>query len=419
MSPVMLNSSTVSAPTGVSALVRLAKTGRDVIAFKMNDEPHFLVNSPDGAKHVLNQKDGYSKDTLANRFIKTEVADGILTAEGHHWATQRRMLNPPLRDVAQVRAVTGRCVEILIDIFDRIADTGEQINISAAMSDLTLAVTTRLLFGFDHRPFYQQCENITDRLVNANFASPAPDGTMRPYREALADTIRRLRREPAHHDYPGLVWHALERSGDASGQSAIDQVTTLLLAGYETTANSLSWTWIELSRHPDEYLRWQRALDADPDSPDTDAVFKEALRLYPPAWMIGRRALRDDRIGDVTVPAQAVVAISPYLLHRHPHYWEQPDEFRPARFRKVSNGTSHNYAYLPFGAGPRFCIGSLMAQHEARIILATIGRQFQLDAVDPANAIPDHQFVLRAPAEYLVTVRRRTDRRKTSTSDVR
>ncbi|GAB1815572.1 cytochrome P450 [Mycobacterium sp. MUNTM1] len=407
----MLNSSMVSAPTGVSALVRLAKTGRDVVAFKMNGEPHFLVNTPDGAKHVLNQKSGYSKDTLANRFIKTEVADGILTAEGHHWAMQRRMLNPALKDVAQVRAVTGRCVEVLIDSFDRIANTGEQVNISAAMSDLTLAVTTRLLFGFDHRPFFQQCENITARLVNANFASPESDGTMRPYREALADTICRLRREPPHDGYPGLVWHALERSGGASGQAAIDQVTTLLLAGYETTANSLSWTWIELTRHPDEYFRWQRALDDDPDTPDTDAAFKEALRLYPPAWMIGRRALRDDRIGDVTVPAQAVVAISPYLLHRHAHYWEQPDKFRPDRFRKLSNAVSHNYAYLPFGAGPRFCIGSLMAQHEARVILSTIGRRFHFDAVDLTDPVPDHQFILRAPAEYLVTVRRRAGSR--------
>ena len=184
---------------------------------------------------------------------------------------------------------------------------------------------------------------------------------------------------------------------------------TLLLAGYETTANSLTWAWILLMQHPQIYAEWQHALDTDAsNSPElTKALFDETLRLYPSAWVIGRRALGDDHVGEVAIPAGAVVTISPFLLHRHPGFWDDPETFRPDRFLLGGARPTHRYAYIPFGAGHRYCIGSSYAYDEATMILCALGRRYTFESAHTADARPEHKFVLRAPDPFPVTVHRR------------
>ena len=132
----------------------------------------------------------------------------------------------------------------------------------------------------------------------------------------------------------GPALSALTSDPDHAGEALHQQMVTLLLAGYETTANSLTWAWILLMQHPDIYAEWQHILDTDPSRAAelTKALFDETLRLYPSAWLLGRRALADDHVGGIAIPAGAAVTISPFLLHRHPQFWDDPETFRPQRF---------------------------------------------------------------------------------------
>jgi len=180
---------------------------------------------------------------------------------------------------------------------------------------------------------------------------------------------------------------------------------TLLLAGFETTANSLTWAWILLMQHPDVYEEWQHSLGTS--AAFTKAVFDETLRLYPSAWILGRRALGDDHVGGVDIPAGAAVTISPFLLHRHPKFWDDAEAFRPHRFLPGGARPAHRYAYIPFGAGHRYCIGATYAHDEAAMILDELGRRFTFRSEHVADARPEHKFVLRAPDPLPVTVHHR------------
>ncbi|OBJ84071.1 hypothetical protein A9W96_27370 [Mycobacterium sp. 1245852.3] len=388
-------------------LVRLANTGRDAIAFKADGERHVLVNHPDYVKQVLMRTDRYSKDTPPNRFFKEEVADGLLTAEGTSWVHQRKLLAPAFKAVAQMRSVAQVCADEMIARLETIADTDQAVNLTAAISEFTLAVTTRLLFGFRHESFSDQCESIGTLLSNANSVRPGSHRPIQELREKLYTTIRNAKRERPSEAFPGLAWGELCKDEALSETALTEQIATLLLAGFETTANSLTWAWIELIRHPEEYSEWQRALDDELDTPFTDVLFKETLRLYPPAWIIGRRALVNDRVGGLTLAPGTVVAISPYLLQRHPRYWERPDEFVIDRFAAGRGRPIHRYAYLPFGAGARVCIGQVLALHEASVLLSALGARFRFSAAETTDASPDHKFVLRAPETFLVKVRDR------------
>ncbi len=189
-----------------------------------------------------------------------------------------------------------------------------------------------------------------------------------------------------------------------------DQVMTLLLAGYETTASALTWNWFLLSQNPREAQRLHNEVvnvlgERGPDSGDLPLldyarrVFDETLRLYPPAWILGRKTLSDDEIGGYAIQAGSVIAISPYTVHRHPRFWDEPDTFDPERFTPQRSAGRHKFAYIPFGAGPRQCIGNHFALLEAQLIIAMVARRFRL-YLEPDQVIqPEAIFVLRPRGE--------------------
>jgi cytochrome P450 len=378
------------------------------VAYTIGGERNVLLNHPDHAQHVLgSNRANYSKDTSANRHFRTAVADGILTADGQRWRRHRRLLTPAFRDRPRLMAAARQSITDLIGAFDAVADTGREVNLSAAIAEVTLAITTRALFGIDHKPLIEHCTALGGVLDEASSLLPGAAGA--GPRDALYRQLRRAVSVPgAGHGGPALA--ALKSDPEHSGDALHQQLVTLLLAGYETTANSLTWAWILLMQHPSIYAQWQRALAADPPNASelTKALFDETLRLYPSAWVIGRRALRDDRVAGVAVPAGAAVTISPFLLHRHPGFWDDPATFRPDRFLPGGARPTHRYAYIPFGAGHRYCIGSSYAHDEAALILTTLGRRYTFESAHTAEARPEHKFVLRAPDPFPVTVHRRS-----------
>ena len=389
-------------------LLRLAASGRDVVSYRIGAERNVLLNHPHHAQHVLgSNRDNYSKDTGANRYFRTEVADGILTADGARWRWHRTVLTPAFRDRQRLAATAREAISSLITRFDAAADTGREVNLSAAIAEVTLAITTRALFGMDHSLFIEHCAALGNVLDDAGSLLPGAAAGVGP-RDALYRQIRDAVSASAAEDH-GPALCALADDPAHAGEALHQQMVTLLLAGYETTANSLTWAWILLMQHPDIYAEWQHILDTDQThAPElTKAVFDETLRLYPSAWLLGRRALADDRVGDIAIPAGSAVTISPFLLHRHPQFWADAESFRPQRFLTGGVRPTHRYAYIPFGAGQRYCIGSSYAHDEAAMILTALGRRYTFCSVHAADARPDHKFVLRAPDPFPVTVRRR------------
>ncbi len=373
------------------------------MCYTVGGERNVLLNHPDHVEHVLAaNRANYSKDTAANRYFRTEIANGILTADGDRWRRQRTLLNPALRDRARLATAAREAIAALVERLDKLADTGRELNLSAAIGEVTLSITVRALFGISHEPFIDHCIALGGALDDANSLLPGVDGA--GPRDGLYRQLRAALSASARGEY-GPALAALAGDPDHAGDALYQQLVTLLLAGFETTANSLTWAWILLMQHPDVYEEWQHSLGTS--AAFTKAVFDETLRLYPSAWILGRRALGDDHVGGVDIPAGAAVTISPFLLHRHPKFWDDAEAFRPHRFLPGGARPAHRYAYIPFGAGHRYCIGATYAHDEAAMILDELGRRFTFRSEHVADARPEHKFVLRAPDPLPVTVHHR------------
>ena len=185
-----------------------------------------------------------------------------------------------------------------------------------------------------------------------------------------------------------------------------DEALTLLTAGHETVGAALSWTWYLLGQHPQvqedlyDEVRGKLGgrsptLDDLPDLPLTRAVFEEALRLYPPAWGQPREAIQPDEINGFPIPAKAIVTVSQWITHRHPDFWDEPEQFKPERFLPGQAASRHKFAYFPFGGGPRVCIGNTFALMEGPLVLATIVQRFRVELVPGQTVVPDPTFTLR------------------------
>ncbi|MGH2360382.1 MAG: cytochrome P450, partial [bacterium] len=210
-----------------------------------------------------------------------------------------------------------------------------------------------------------------------------------------------------------------EETGEGlSDRNLRDEMVTLLAAGHETTANALTWMWYLLSKHPDVERRLHTELASvlggrTPSLQDlprlkyTTMVIKEAMRLYPPIWVMQRKVVNDDEIGNYTIPAGSEVTISPYVMHRHPAFWENPEAFDPDRFSDERSVGRPRYVYLPFGGGPRLCVGHHFAMIEAQLITAMVAQAYHLDLVPGHPVEPRPWISLRPRQGLLMTLRQK------------
>lgn len=387
-------------------LGRLASTGREAVVFAVDGQPHVLLNHPALVKHVLVHGDRYSKDTPPNRFFAEHIADGLLTSDGDAWKRQRHSLIPAFRDTAAMREVTRERIVSASALLDEYAESGQWFSIVDFMSDLTLAMTTRYLLGLDHTAFIAPLRELGE-ILDASSSLLADSGQdVVPMHRRLRSAIEKSLAGASPDEDGGSRRAVIANAGNGPDE-VYEQIAALLLAGFETTANALSWAWILLTQNPDVYRRWQHSLDVDEATVLTEHLFTETLRLYPPAWLMGRRAVVDDEIGSVKIRAGSIIAISPYLLHRNENQWPQPQRFDPDRFASTGAPRRHPYAYLPFGAGARHCIGAAFARIEANAILRELGRRYTFEAREDTVPHPAFKFVLRAPSSYAVRVHAR------------
>jgi cytochrome P450 len=380
----------------------------DVARYRTAHLTWYQVNHPEGVRRVLQENNrNYGKGALTLGFFKPVVGEGLLTSEGGLWLRQRRLMQPVFhkRSVAAFGDLMTDGTLAMLERWRPSLETGTPLDVPAEMARLTLDIVTGALFhahvGVEPEAVGRAINTLVEDLgyrFEVPFYPPhrVPTPRNRRFRAALRTVDRavysiiseRRRGGGDGEDLLALLMGARdEETGEAmSDEQLRDEVITLFLAGHETTANALSWAFYLLATHPgeegrlrdelDEVLggggRRVPTLDDVPRLAYTRMVLDETLRLYPPAWITNRQAIADDEILGHRIPAGAFVALSPYVLHRHPDYWERPDEFDPERFTPERSAGRPRFAYFPFGGGPRQCIGQGMALVEAQLVLATV-----------------------------------------------
>lgn len=448
---------TAPGPTGAEMLRAIRRIRRDPVAFlqSVRDEhggvaqfpiprpPTYLVSDADAVRRVLvTNASAYGKRTLQYSTLALVTGDGLLTADTETWRPHRRILQPAFHHVA-VAAVAGH-VARAVDRVDRSwsarcqasAATRAVIDVDETMAHLALEVVGRALFGTDLTGDAARLTTATLQALDvvvgrARTPVSAPAWVPTPGNVRLGRAVARLDAavtsmlaeravagtEPRAPDMLDL----LLVGGELTPTQVRDEVVTFIVAGHETVAAALTWACYLLGRDPVAAQRLRDEVDgvaagrdqplevADLDRlPYTRAVVDETLRLYPPAWLITRRAREDDVLAGVAVPRDALVIISPWLVHHDADLWSGPADFRPQRFLPEGGAPDQaRSAYLPFGAGPRMCIGREMALLETVLALAGLARRFDITPVDAAPVRPLLAVTVRPDGGLRMLVRPR------------
>jgi cytochrome P450 len=393
----------------------------DVVCYRSAPEPAYLINHPDLVKQILvDNNRNYTKETYTNRAFKAVVSDGLLTSEGEVWRKQRRLMQPAFHQqrLAKFDAVITDATEVMLDHWQELFELHEPVYIAREMAALTLTITTHILFGVDLGEDINLVGIAMDKGLALIEKPTHPDfiESLQIIDGIVKRIIAERRQAPDEtNDLLSILLHAQdEDTGEMmNDQQLRDQVFTLLLAGYETTASALTWAWYLLSQNSEIVQQIREEVegvlqDRTPTYADTLdleytlCVFKEVLRLYPSAWVLGRKAINADRLGEYLIPADGTLAISPYTLHRHLEFWDQPDIFDPSRFLPEASAHRHRFAYIPFGGGPRQCIGNNLALLEAQLIISMVVRRFTLHLIDDHPIKPSAHFVLRPDRNILM-----------------
>jgi cytochrome P450 len=407
---------------------------------KLGPQHIFLLNHPDYIKDVLvTHQRNFVKGRALQR-AKRLLGEGLLTSEGDYHQRQRRLVQPAFH-----RQRVAGYGAVMVDYAARQGDRwqdGASLDVAHEMMQLTLAIVGKTLFDTDVE---SEADDIGDALTELihmfslltlpfmDLMERLPLPSVRRFQRAKArldSTIYSLleaRRSSGEDrgDLVSMLLLAQDAEGPGGGMSntqARDEALTIFLAGHETTANALTWTWYLLSQHPEIEQQFHAELDSvlqgrKPTVDDlpqlryTRMVLSESMRLYPPAWVIGRRALQPYEVGGYVVPANALVMMSQYVMHRDPRYYKQPEHFNPQRWADDAHTERPKFAYFPFGGGPRLCIGESFAWMEGVLLLATIGQHWRMRLVPGHPVAPEPLITLRPKHGMRMTVERRSANR--------
>jgi len=420
----------------------------DVVRLQLGPYLVHAVSHPRGVQHVLqdNHKN-YCRGRFYARF-RLFFGLGLLTSDGRYWLTHRRIAQPVFH-----RRVVELCATAIVDTVDDMlerwrepARQGRQLDIVAEMMRLSLSVLGKAVFKQD----LGAEADVLNPAVRVGLSAMIPSGTVQdflppwlptPHTLRVARARRTLRqimsRVLAEHgrlnsegdDLVSLLLSARdEETGDLlSEEEVFDEITTIFLAGHETTGTGLAWALHAISKHPEVARALQAEVEtavgsrrptlADvPNLPYTRMVVDEALRLYPPIWGYTRDALEDDEIGGFRIPRGSTVFISPYVTHRHTELWDNPEAFDPHRFAGSQAASRPRFAYFPFGGGPRKCIGNHLALLQMQLAVAMIMQRYHLAAVPGQHIHYGRGVSLRPATGIQMALRERQSRGPESTN---
>jgi cytochrome P450 len=406
-------------------LARVAREHGDVAHFRFGSRRLYLLSHPDHVRDVLVTRHRNFIKSYALQRSRVLLGHGLLTSEGEFHLRQRRLVQPAFhRD--RIEAYGRTMAEHATRMADGWSD-GAIVDMAAEMGRLTLGIVGRTLFDADVEDEADELGRalsdamvLFDRLTIpfTEWLDRLPLPSNRRFfaaRERLDATIHRMIEEHRiggdRGDLLSMLLAARDEEGDGgrmTGEQLRDEALTLFLAGHETTANALTWTWFLLSQHPHVEARLHAELEMvlggrAPEPGDlprlgyTRAVLAESMRLFPPAWVIGRQPKEDFEIGGFRIPAGTIVMMSPWVIQRDPRFWSDPLRFDPERWAPDAEAARHRFAYFPFGAGPRKCIGEAFAWMEGVLVLAALARRWR------ARLVPGHPVATRP----LITLRPR------------
>jgi cytochrome P450 len=409
-------------------LMECARRYGDVVEMQFPPWRGFLLTHPDGVKHVLQENHHNYWKGIVFAKLKRVAGEGLVFSDGELWRRQRQLIQPAFHR-ERITAMAEMMVETTTGMLDRWrsqAAAGQGLDVASEMSSLTLEIVSKALFGTDLGADQAAFTDAVtaglayaNHLVNHMLALPMaiPTAANRRGRRAIAaldrivwKIIAQRRREPCDR---GDLLAMLLTASDAETNEPMDdkqlrdECITFLIAGHETTAVALSWAWHLLSTHPST----ERRLHAEVDEvlgdrlptlrdlaglPYVRMVLEESMRLYPPVWATNRQAYADDEIAGHRIPANSTVTVSPYVTHRNPVFWEEAEVFDPERFTPERSAARPEWAYFPFGGGPRGCVGRQFAMLEGQLVLAMVAQRFRLRNV-PGHPIEAHPILTLRP----------------------
>lgn len=398
----------------------------DVVHLKTGPYHGYLVCDPADIKHVLQDNArNYHKSPLYDR-LRDNLGNGLLTSEDAFWLRQRRLAQPAFhrqRIMAMADAMID-CTRQRLDGWDAVAASETPLDLVEEMMALTQSIIVRTMFSTDlgaTTEIVNRTWPIINRRIGETFWATKLETTLplpanRRFWRALGEleaVVYRIiaARRQAGRDEPDLLSMFLSARDEETGAGMTDrqlrnEVMTMLLAGHETTSLALSWTYYLLSRQPDV----ERALAAEVDRVTggarpsfahlerltyTRRVIEESLRLYPPAWGFSRRALADDELAGYPVRTGSLVFVIPFVVHRRPALWPDPERFDPERFTPERDAARPKFSYIPFGGGPRGCIGNQFAMVEATLIVAAIAQRYRIELLPDQAIRPEPLITLR------------------------
>jgi cytochrome P450 len=409
----------------------------EVVYFKIGPRRSYLITNPDDVRHVLQDNArNFHKSPLYDK-LRTFLGNGLLTSEDDFWLRQRRIAQPAFHR-QRLAALSAGMVDAARDAAARwepFASAGRPVDVDEEMMRITRTVVLRTLLGADLGPFTPSIDHawtVVNQHIGESFWSVGFDTLPTPkyrrfqaartvLRGAVDHVISTRRRHPTDSD--DLLSMLMSARDEESGEVMTDEqlrveVMTFLLAGQETTSLALAWTWYLLGQHPTVRERLETEIDAalggkPPEYADLAKlpylrmVIDESMRLYPPAWGLSREALHDDRLGGFRLPRGWLALVIPYVLHRLPAFWSDPARFDPERFSPERSATRPKFVYLPFGAGPRQCIGNQFALIESQLILATLAQAYRLHVTPEHKVEPWALITLRPRFGMPMTIERR------------
>lgn len=392
------------------------------VRFGIRQIPFQLISQPEDIRRVLQENSQNYHKGVFYKELGRILGSGLLNSEGDFWKKQRKLIQPSFH-----RQRISEFVEIMAEETDKMLDRWGKdtitLDISKEMMRLTFAIVGRTLFRTEVESYATRIEaalkialEITTkritRLFPLPFHWPTPENrklkkALREMHSVVEELIEERKKNPSNDLISMLLEVKDEETGESMSESQVrDEAITILLAGHETTANALSWAFYLLTQNPEAYEKIRKEAESvlvngTPSLEDiqklayTRKVVDETLRLYPPAWVIERTAIGADQVGGYDVTPGTNISICIFNVHRNPDFWEDPTRFDPERFGEEASAGRPKYAYIPFGGGPRICIGNIFALTESALVLAMIAKNRRIELV--AN----HPVVM----EPLVTLR--------------
>jgi cytochrome P450 len=420
-------------------LTELQKNYGNIVQFRLVVWTTMFISHPDYIKHVLQDNHrNYDKDVLIFQIVRPLVGNGLITAVGgDDWLRKRRLVQPAFhrQRIAALGTLMIDAIQVMVQHWETYARQRQVFDLAEEMINLTLQIASKSLFNVDVSSKYnsfRQAFSQTNAFLIDYFSMPFPPLFVRTPRnrrfwsaietmETLAYEIIRNRRQQQEDvgDLLSMLLNAVDENGQGMDDKQLrDEVMTLLLAGHETLASTLMWTWYLLTQHPEAQEHLYAELDQilagrTPTMEDlpqlnyTRMVLEETMRLYPAAWQLMRRAIRDDEIDGYHIPANSSILWSPYVAHRHPDFWEKPEQFYPEHFSLECSAKRPRHAYMPFSSGPRTCVGNTFAMTEMQLVLATIAQQYRVSLALGHHVEVEPLLSLRPKNGVLVSIERR------------